>query len=426
MKSAKNNSAKTKKHDTILWGASVSTHQVEGGNHNQWSIWELENAQYQANSAQARYSMLAKWPHIKHLASKPENYVSGVAANHFKNYSHDFDIASKLHLSALRSGIEWSRIEPEEGEFNYEALAHYRAYFTDLKARGITPIVTLWHWTFPEWFAKKGGFSKRRNIRYFTRYVQFVMEELNCELDYIITINEPTVYTTMSYLEKRWPPQHASPFESFRVLMNLAAAHNLSYRIIKKYMPSSRVGLAHNCSYFYTQEQTFIPRLLVKLSHKFGNEFFINRVKGRQDFLGVNYYFANKFVGRRVDNTQSKTSDLGWPMQPDKLGPLLVQLSYKYNLPIIVTESGVADADDVHRKWWILENIKSIDLAKKNGAVVLGYIHWSLLDNFEWAEGFWPRFGLVAVDFKTQKRTIRNSARWYANVIQKLSESKDE
>lgn len=408
-----------------MWGASVSTHQVEGGNHNQWSVWELEMAQQHASSAKDRYGHLSNWTEIKDEASKPENYVSGRAAGHYKNYEADFDIAQKLNLNSLRSGIEWSRIEPEEGKFDAQALKHYREYFFSLKERGITPVVTLWHWTFPEWFAKKGGFVKRRNVRFFTRYVKYIANEIGIELDYIITVNEPTVYTTMSYFEKRWPPQHGSMVDSLRVLINLAYAHKKCYRLIKKVMPSSQIGLAHNCSYFYSKDREPLPRLFVYISHKLGNEFFINRVRRYQDFLGVNYYFANRFIGTKIDNSAFPVNDLGWPMQPDKLGPLLILLSEKYKKPILVTESGVADAKDTHRKWWISESVKSLQFARKNGVSVLGYIHWSLLDNFEWAEGFWPRFGLIEVDYNTGKRTVRKSAQWYSALIKKLGADRE-
>ena len=383
-------------------------------------------AQQQASKAQERYGQLANWAEIKHEASKPENYVSGRAADHFKNYESDFDIAQKLHLNTIRSGIEWSRIEPEEGGFDAAALKHYQKYFNSLKTRGITPVVTLWHWTFPEWFAAKGGFLKRKNIKFFSRYVKFIVDNLGVEFEYIITINEPTVYTTMSYFEKRWPPQQSSMVNALRVLINLASAHKKSYRLIKKAMPNSQIGLAHNCSYFYSNDKKAFSKLFVSISHKLGNEFFINRVRRYQDFLGVNYYFANRFVGTKIDNSDFPVNDLGWPMQPDKLGPLLVLLGEKYKRPVLVTESGVADAHDTHRKWWILEGVQSVRFAQKHGIDMLGYIHWSLLDNFEWAEGFWPRFGLEEVDYTTGKRTIRKSALWYGALIKKLEAGRHE
>jgi len=406
---------------SFLWGASISTHQVEGGNHNQWSTWELETAQVKVAQAPYNYSHLDVWEDIKAEAMLPSNYVSAKAADHFNLFREDFDLAKSLNLSALRSGIEWSRIEPEEGKFNEEALKHYVTYFSEMQQRDITPILTLWHWTFPDWFAEKGGFTKRKNIRYFTRYVQYILEKIDVEFKYIITINEPTVYATMSYHEQRWPPEGHSKLTTLKVLLNLARAHRKSYKIIKKYSPKTQVGIAHNCAYYYPGDDSWISNVVAQLGHKFSNEFFINRVKHQQDFLGLNYYFANQVLGTRVHNPDdNKKNDLGWDMQPDKIEPLMVQLSRKYKVPIMITESGVADRGDLYRKWWIAQSVKAVHDAMKSDVSVLGYIHWSLLDNFEWAEGFWPRFGLVEVNYKTQQRRVRASARWYSRLVRTL------
>lgn len=403
---------------TFLWGASVSTHQVEGGNQNQWSLWELETAQVKVAKAPYLYGNLPIWGEVKNEALKPENYVSGIACDHFNRYNQDFDLAKQLNFNALRTGIEWSRIEPKEGEFNLSAVAHYKRYFMALKDRGIQPIITLWHWTMPEWMAQKGGFAKRANIKYFSRYVKFITEQLGAHFKYVITINEPTIYSLMSYYEHRWPPEESSRLKTLWVLLNLALAHKKSYKIIKQIKPTAKIGLAHNCAYFYAGDKSWISRLWAYFSHKFGNEFFINRVKNYQDFFGLNYYFSNRFLGTHIHNPDKKINDLGWDMQPDKIRQLVNKLYKKYNLPIIITESGVADRNDQYRKWWIAQSIKAINLAQEDGVKMIGYIHWSLLDNFEWAEGFWPRFGLIEVDYKTQQRKIRASAKWYAQLIQ--------
>lgn len=405
----------------FLWGASVSTHQVEGGNHNQWSIWELETAVSRAKQAKEMYGHLPMWSEISQQAQTPENYVSGNAVEHYTRYKTDFALAKTLHLTAMRSGIEWSRIEPQEGEFDESALQHYREYFTEMKRQGITPVVTLWHWTFPQWFAEKGGFKYRRNITFFKRYVEYVSKNIGVDFPYIITINEPTVYAAISYHEKRWPPEEHSKLVSLRVAFNLARAHNRVYGVIKKYQPKSLVGIAHNCAYFYPGDNSRISRLVARVGHWFSNEMIIRRVNKKQDFMGLNFYFVNRVLGTKIHNPGDRRNDLGWDMQPEKLRDLLVQLYEKFQKPIMITETGVADMHDQYRKWWIEESIRSMYVAKGRGVKLLGYIHWSLLDNFEWAEGFWPRFGLIAVDRTTQHRTIRASARWYGRVIQRLT-----
>lgn len=405
----------------FLWGASISTHQVEGSNQNQWTSWELETAQVKVAQAPYNYQHLQNWDEIKSDVLNPENYVSGVAADHYNRYEVDFDLAKKLNFNVLRSGIEWSRIEPREGEFNKQAIEHYRKYFAEMKQRGITPVITLWHWTFPEWFGAKGGFAKRRNVKYFTRYVKYISQQLGEHFGYVITLNEPTVYAAMSYHEHRWPPEKHSKFLMLWVLLNLAKAHRKSYKIIKKIEPKTTIGLAHQCGYYYAGDDSWISSIIASLAHKFTNEFFINRVKRHQDFFGLNYYFANRVIGTRVHNPDTnKLSDLGWDMQPDKMRPLMNQLYAKYKKPMMITESGLADAGDTQRKWWIAESVKAVNGAIKDGTPTLGYIHWSLLDNFEWAEGFWPRFGLIEVDYKTQARKVRASAIWYGKLIKTL------
>ncbi len=404
----------------FLWGASVSTHQVEGGNHNQWSVWELETAKLKASKAEARYSQLAVWPEIQKQATDPSSYVSAQASDHFRRYESDFDIAKSLHFNTLRAGIEWSRIEPKEGEFNEQALEHYKTYFKELKNRGITPVITLWHWTFPEWFAHKGGFKNRRNVKYFTRYVTYLTKQMGEQFEYVITLNEPGTYAGMSYHERVWPPQEGSKLALVWVLLNLAHAHRKSYKIIKKQQPRAMVGLAHNCTYFYAGDDSWVSRLSARVANYFANDFFIGRVKRQQDYLGVNYYWAQRMLGLKIHNPEDKHNDLGWDMQPDKLQPLVEQLYQKYQLPIMITESGVADMHDQYRQWWIAQSIKALDGVLADGVPVIGYVHWSLLDNFEWAEGFWPRFGLVEVDYKTQKRTVRDSAKWYGRFIHTL------
>lgn len=406
----------------FLWGASISTHQVEGGNHNQWSTWELETARIKAAQAPYVYGHLKNWEEIKESAQKPDNYVSGKATDHFKNYVFDFEIAKQLNFSTIRSGVEWSRIEPIEGRFNQAAIEHYKTYFSELKKRNITPVITLWHWTFPEWFAKKGGFEKHSNVKYFTRYVKKIMQELAPLSTFVITINEPTVYAAMSYHEGRWPPEGESKIMMLRVMLNLAAAHKKSYKVIKKINPKIKVGLAHNCAYYYAGDDSWISKTVAWFGHHFSNEFFINRVRRQQDFFGLNYYFANRVAGTRVHNTNEFVNDLGWDMNPDKLRPLVNQLYAKYKLPIMITESGVADMHDQYRKWWISQSVKAMNGALKDGCSIIGYIHWSFLDNFEWAEGFWPRFGLVEIDYKTLKRKVRPSAHWYGRLIKTLQQ----
>ncbi len=195
------------KNKKFFWGASTASHQVEGGTHNQWSVWELENASDLAKTAKHRLGWMKNWDDIKEQAKDPSNYVSGRGVEHYNRYKEDFDILEELNLNAFRFGIEWSRIEPEQGVFDEVAIAHYREYIAELNRRNIEPFINLWHWTMPVWFTEMGGFEKRRNIKYFEAFVQKVTDELLYDVNYVLVINEPNVYMGLSYGDGEWPPQ---------------------------------------------------------------------------------------------------------------------------------------------------------------------------------------------------------------------------
>ena len=172
----------------------------------------------------------------------------------------------------------------------------------------------------------------------------------------------------------------------------------------------------------YPGDDAFTSKLAAKVSTWGADNFFLNRVKRKLDFIGVNYYFTNRFLGYKVHNENEKQSDLGWDMQPQNIEFVLERLWEKYKLPIIVTENGVADRDDEHRKWWISQTLLAMHKALQKGVKLEGYLHWSLLDNFEWSSGFWPRFGLLAVDRQTKKRSPRESAKWFAKLLKQIRE----
>lgn len=404
----------------FFWGASTAAHQVEGGNHNQWSIWELENAATLAQQAKYEFEHLPNWEDIKDEAIKPKNYISGKAADHYQLYEDDFDLLCEMHMNAFRFSIEWSRIEPKEGEWNDLEIEHYRLYLHALKRRGIEPFVTLWHWTVPEWFDSIGGFEKRSNVKYFVRFAQKVLEELGADFRYVITINEPEVFVDNGYRQGNWPPVHESKRETLKVYYNLAVAHKRVYKMAKQVNRKFVVGLAKNVGHNYAGDDALLSRISTKIAIYGADYFFLNRVKRQLDFIGLNYYFSNRFYGNRIHNEDIRRNDMGWDMQPQNIEFVLRRLYEKYKLPIIITENGVADMHDQYRKWWLMETIVAMQRAMEKGVKLEGYLHWSLLDNFEWDKGFWPRFGLVDVDYATQARTLRPSAKWFGQIIKKL------
>lgn len=404
----------------FFWGASTSAHQVEGGMHNDWTVWELENAKALAAKASYRFSYLPKWEEIQAEATDPNNYISGRAVDHYNRYEEDFKIIKDLNMNAFRFSIEWSRIEPEEGRWNAEAIKHYRDYLRALQKRNIEPFVTLWHWSMPTWFTDKGGFEKRGNIKYFVRFAQKVFEELGREFRYVITINEPDTFIAQGYLVAARPPQKESKLLALWVYLNLASAHRQVYKLAKKTSRKLIVGMSKLGGHYYAGDDAIISKWAAAVATWGADHFFLDRIKRHSDFLGLNYYFSDRFYGYKVHNPNDRVSDIGFDMQPHNIQFVLERLHKRYKLPIIITENGCADKDDEHRKWWLSQTLLAMHKALQNGVQLEGYLHWSLLDNFEWDYGFWPRFGLVAVNRKTMERTVRPSAIWFAQMLDKL------
>ena len=362
--------------DNFYWGSATSAHQVEGGNVNDWSEWEK---------------------------SKPEIANSGRACDHYNRFREDFDMAKSLNHNAHRFSIEWSRIEPKEGKLNRREIEHYRQVLLSLKERGLEPFVTLYHWTLPVWLSQKGGWLNKKTPYYFDRFVKIVSQNLFDQVNFWITINEPNVYASNSFLIGAWPPQKRSILKYFKVLNNLARAHQLAYRSLHLIDLDCQVGIAKNNVYFDRSP----------LADYFWNSYFLKKIKDEQDFIGLNYYFHHRFFKKR----KLPVTDLGWGFYPKGIYHLLKDLR-KYNKLIYITENGLADKKDKQRAKFIKDHLFWIQRAIQEGVDVGGYFYWSLLDNFEWDKGFWPRFGLVEVDYKTLDRKIRPSAKIYAKICQ--------
>lgn len=405
----------------FLWGVSVSAYQVEGGNKNQWSVWEFENAKSLAAQASYQYGDLASWRHVNMQATDPDNYISGKAVDHYRRYKEDFKIAAKeLNMNSFRFSIEWSRIEPNEGEWNQDEIEHYRAYISTMVDQGLEPVMTLFHFTLPVWFAEKGGFAKRSNVQYYLRFVEKVVRELGHSVRYILTMNEIGIYARAGYTKGFWPPGTRSLMKSLWVFHNLIYAHNKASKLIHSINRRHKVSLATNMSNIHAGNRSLSSRFMARTLGWYRNDYLLYRVKKHCDFIGLNYYFTDRVQGFQIDGDHKKVNDLGWDMNPGDIRYVIEHINKITGLPILVTENGVADAKDQYRAWWLSETLLAIQAVLQKGVPVLGYIHWSLLDNFEWREGKWPRFGLVEVDYKTMERTIRPSALRLAQVIRKF------
>lgn len=386
----------------FLWGTATSAHQVEGGNVNSdWYAWE----QVKGNIA--------------------HGHKSGRAANHYELFEQDFDLVKRLNQNAHRLSIEWSRLEPREGEWDKETIEHYRKVFKALKQRNIKIMLTLNHFTLPYWVAMEGGWKKTKNIKLFNRFVVKVVEEFGEYIDWWITINEPMVYIGMSYTSGAWPPQKKSYYYSLKVFINLVRAHRAAYRVIHRHLGQKAcVGYANNVFSLMSYQTSFLDYLYMRVIDMAWNHSVYFFSRKYHDFIAVNYYFHQRFERREgklwptpvdTQKEQREHSDMGWEIYPHGLFEIIKHLN-KYKLPIYIAENGIAALNDDKRVRFIIEHVREVYHAIQSGADVRGYFYWSLIDNFEWDKGFYPRFGMVGVDYKTYERNPHKSALVYAKL----------
>jgi beta-glucosidase len=399
----------------FFWGAATSSHQVEGGNRwNDW--WEYEQS--------------GRLPHR-----------SGEACRHYELYEQDFDLARSWGHNAHRFSIEWSRIEPIEGKWNQEAVEHYQAVIHALKMRGMEPVITLHHFTNPAWFARGGGWLRRDSATLFARYAVYVVEKLGQEVKYWLTINEPTVYVMQGYIGGEWPPcLKSSWIKALITFRNLAKAHVAAYRALHISRRDIMVGFAHSAPLVVPCDpERKRDRIASAVRDIFLNSFFFyligarrrkgKKSAGRLDFIGINYYTRmiirsvgwgpGAWFGRvcRVagHNHRGLVSDIGWEIYPDGLRMVLEKFS-RFGIPLLVTENGVATTDEYLRSDFIARHLESLAKALANGVNVIGYLYWSLMDNYEWNLGTAPHFGLAAVDPESQKRQPRPCIDYFSRV----------
>jgi beta-glucosidase len=372
------------KHKTFpkgfLWGSATSAYQVEGGNNNSdWEHWRVK---------------------------------AGRACDHYHRFEEDFDIAKSLNQNAHRLSIEWARVEPEKEEFDGKEIEHYREVLQALQRRKIKPLVTLHHFTNPLWMADQGGWENPGAVGHFKSYVRYVVTQLADLCDFWITINEPWVYLSEGYLHRRWPPERRDPLAAYKVGKNMLLAHRMAYLIIHEIQPKAAVGIAYSMGHLRFPWDA-------KLNLAFWSERSFLKWAEVQDFIGINYYRSvTPAVFGAFGLDELPRTDVGWEIYPEGLYRILVELKDR-DLPIYITENGIADAKDELRANFIVDHLVSIWRALQEGVDVRGYFYWSLLDNFEWARGFEPRFGLVEINYETVAREIRPSAQVYSRIAKR-------
>ena len=405
----------------FLWGTATASHQVEGNNtNNQWWQWEQDG----------------------HTNGK-----SGLACDWWGGrWKEDFDRAAEGRQNAHRLSVEWSRIQPTPDTWDEDALEHYRNMLRGLRERGMTPMVTLHHFTDPLWLYEKCSWEQDDVVRLFEKYVRKVADALKEYVSYWVTINEPNVYALSGYVAGDFPACNKGLNIAMKVLANMLRGHAAAYRAIHEIQKEARVGFAHH-------HRPMVPlnpwspldRLMRNIRYEGLNMAFpsalstgimktpvarvqIPEAKGTQDFLGLNYYSVDTVWFNMAKSAQLFT-DSGFPKDADmsdtnflanipeglfdtiKWGMRLFP-----NLPILVTENGVEDADDHMRPRYLAQHIHQMWRAVNFNWPVKGYFHWSLVDNFEWERGWTQRFGLWGLDVETQKRIKRPSADFYAEI----------
>jgi beta-glucosidase len=411
----------------FLWGVSTAAHQVEGGNqNNQWSAWEAAG---------------------KIRSGEP----SGLACDWWNNAERDFDLAQEMGLNALRLSVEWSRIEPQPGQWNIEALRRYRQMLKGLLQRGIQPFISLHHFTHPQWFEQQNAFLGASAAEWFESFARRVVNELGDLCRHWVTFNEPNVFAALGYVLGEFPPGRRGAIRSaMRVIESMARCHCRAYHAIHETQPGAQVGWAHNYVVFEPANR-FSPldRFSASLLSQLFNEIFLTivergrppfpfsllngnlgDVKGTCDFVGLNVYsrfhvafsfrhaaelFSEVYVPEHVPQGDPGIDKPYGEAFPSAIGAAVRRTS-SLAKPIYILENGVPDAEDRLRPWLIVNAVQELHRLLGQGHDIRGYFHWTLTDNFEWSEGWRLRFGLVALDCSTQQRSIRNSGRLYSAI----------
>lgn len=403
----------------FLWGAATSAHQVEGGMKNNWTEWEKNNAEKLAKNAKKKW---AKWQQEKFPEMfDPQNYISGKCCDHYNLFEKDFDLAKTGGHNAHRFSIEWSRIESEEGKFDEKEIEHYRNVIKALRERGMEPFVTLWHWTEPIWFQEKGGWANKESIEYFSRFAKKVVREYKDVVKFWIVVNEPNVGLGFGYFLGSQPPGIKCPRKFLKAYFNMLKTYKRIYAEIHGIDPEAKVGHALSFMVYQSSLWSMVAKALIFFPEYF-SKYFARKTIQHVDFIGCNYYKNFTISLQKKKLSENERNDLEWPIYPKGIYDTLMSLK-KYNLPIYITENGLADADDAKRPKYIKDHLMWVNKAIAEGADVRGYFYWSLMDNFEFPDirGFWPRFGLIEIDYKTLERKPRKSFYEYTKICKNNS-----
>ncbi len=400
--------------DDFELGVASAATQIEGGDaNNSWYDWCCAG-------------------HIKDGSSTLN------ANDHYNRWQEDLDLMVSLGIRHCRFGVEWSRIEPEEGRFDEDALAHYRTEIQAMVDAGVRPLLTLHHFTNPRWFEAMDAFENKRSVELYLRFAEKVVRAVGDLVSEYITINEPNVYTLNGYFGGGWPPGKTSLGAYRTVLTHMTACHIEGYKLLHRVRremgyADTRVSFANHLRVFQPYNKRIpLHRFFAWFAEKafqggisramcLGEQVFPLKAhpmiqKGRWcDFHAINYYSRSTISGLR-DGVAGGVcvNDLGWEIYPEGIAEVCRMLHDITPLPIYITENGTCDNTDAFRSRYIYEHLKVLS---ECGLPVKRYYHWCFCDNFEWLEGESARFGLVHIDYTTQQRTVKRSGQFYSAMI---------
>ena len=374
------------------WGTATAAHQVEGNNtNNDWWAWE-------------------------HAEGTPCVEPSGDACDQLHRYPDDIRMLADLGFDNYRFSIEWARIEPEEGEFSLAALDHYRRVAAECLTNGIEPVVTFHHFTTPQWAANDGGWENPAIVERFVRYCDKATEHLGDLMGRACTINEPNIVGFMGYVMPLFPPGVSDLGRAMQVSEHFVAAHRAGYDAIKDRQPDLPTGLTLSMSDYQpvpADDEAAIAQC--NDARRMMEDVFLEPLAG-DDFVGVQTYSRSRFGPTGMvgpEDGVDVVSAMGYEVYPQALAATIRRAwDITGGVPVLVTENGLCTEHDSQRIEFVEAALGGVLDCIDDGIEVLGYTYWSLLDNFEWAFGYVPRFGLVEVDRATQRRTVKPSAEW--------------
>ncbi len=377
--------------DGFLWGTSTAAHQVEGGTwNNDW--WAFE-----------------------HTPGSGTVEPAGDACDHFWRYPTDIAMLADLGFGAYRFSLEWSRIEPDEGEFSNAALDHYRRMCATTRDLGLVPVVTFHHFTTPRWAVADGGWTDPAIVDRFARFCERAVAHLGDEIGIACTINEPNIVSLMGWLVGAFPPGHHELGEYAAANQHLKAAHRRGYDAIKSGPGDFPVGSTVAMGDWWIPEGA--EAVLEQTRHMHEGQHL--EAAAGDDYIGVQAYSRTRLTAEGLPDGPEpgvEVLDMGYEYWPQALEVSIRYAADVTGSPVYVTENGIGTTDDAQRIRYVTDALGGVQRCLDDGLDVRGYFYWSLLDNFEWALGYMPRFGLVAVDRATQQRTVKPSADWLGQI----------